>query len=92
VVLVFATVGKGVACWGAARMAGESNSTALAIGALMNARGLMELIMLNMGRDRGIIGDELFSIMVVMAIVTTFIASPVFLWVKNRSQGQVPLS
>lgn len=92
-VLVLATVGKGVACWAAARLAGESNPTALAIGALMNARGLMELIMLNMGRERGIIGNELFSIMVVMAIVTTFIASPVFLWVKNRSKDQmIPLA
>ena len=81
VVLAAATIGKGGACWAAARLAGEDNRTALAVGALMNARGLMELILLNIGRDRGLIGPELFSIMVVMAIVTTLLATPVFRWV-----------
>jgi len=46
-VLLAACVGKGVACWAAARFNGEDNRTALAIGSLMNARGLMELIILN---------------------------------------------
>ncbi len=91
IVLVLATVGKGVACWAAARMAGESHATCLAIGALMNARGLMELIMLNIGKEKGIIGPELFSIMVVMAIVTTFIASPLFLLVKSRTHNLAEL-
>ncbi|MEY4565683.1 MAG: hypothetical protein RLY14_653 [Planctomycetota bacterium] len=89
IVLLAASIGKGVACWGAARLAGEDQKTALAVGALMNARGLMELIMLNIGRERGIIGPELFSIMVVMAILTTLAATPVFRWVypdwKNAS-------
>jgi Kef-type K+ transport system membrane component KefB len=84
-VLVISTVGKGVACWGAARLAGESNATALAIGALMNARGLMELIMLNIGKEKGIIDTKLFSILVVMAILTTFAASPLFLLVKKQA-------
>jgi Kef-type K+ transport system membrane component KefB len=44
----------------------------------MNARGLMELIILNIGLQRGIIQPALFSIMVIMAIVTTLMASPVF--------------
>jgi Kef-type K+ transport system membrane component KefB len=81
VVLFAATLGKGVACWGAARLAGEDQRTALAVGALMNARGLMELILLNIGRERGIVGPELFSIMVVMAIATTLLATPVFRYV-----------
>jgi Kef-type K+ transport system membrane component KefB len=80
VVLVAASIGKGGACWAAARLAGENSKTAIAVGALMNARGLMELILLNIGRERGIVGPELFSIMVVMAIVTTLCATPVFRW------------
>ncbi len=44
----------------------------------MNARGLMELIILNIGLERGLITPTLFSVMVVMAIVTTLIATPAF--------------
>jgi Kef-type K+ transport system membrane component KefB len=84
VVLVAASVGKGVACWGAARLSGESQGTSMAIGALMNARGLMELILLNIGREKGIIGPEIFSILVLMAIVTTLAATPIFRWVRER--------
>ncbi len=84
IVLIAASVGKGVACWGAARWSGESQGTAMAVGALMNARGLMELILLNIGRDAGIIGPEIFSILVLMAIVTTLVASPIFRWVRAR--------
>jgi Kef-type K+ transport system membrane component KefB len=91
-VLLISTVGKGVACWGAARWAGESNSTALAIGALMNARGLMELIMLNIGKEKGIIDAKLFSILVVMAIATTFAASPLFLLIKRNTSNLESLS
>ena len=78
VVLFAAIAGKGLACWLAARLNGESNRTALAVGTLMNARGLMELIILNIGLQKGIIQPALFSIMVIMAIVTTLMASPVF--------------
>jgi Kef-type K+ transport system membrane component KefB len=92
VVLIAATLGKGVACWGAARLAGEDQRTALAVGALMNARGLMELILLNIGRERGIVGPELFSIMVVMAIATTLLATPVFRYVYPEwNKGQKPV-
>lgn len=84
VVLVAACAGKGVACWAAARWHGEDQRTALAVGTLMNARGLMELIILNIGLQHGIITPTLFSIMVVMAIVTTLMASPLFEWVYGR--------
>ena len=83
-VLLAACIGKGVACWAAARLSGEDNRTALAIGTLMNARGLMELIILNIGLQQGIIQPALFSIMVLMAVVTTLMASPVFEWVYGR--------
>ena len=50
----------------------------------MNARGLMELIIINIGLQHGIIGEALFSILVVMAICTTLMASPVFEMVYGR--------
>jgi len=78
VVLTASILGKGVACWAAARLNGEDNRTSLAVGTLMNSRGLMELIILNIGLQKGVIGPALFSIMVVMAIVTTLMATPLF--------------
>jgi Kef-type K+ transport system membrane component KefB len=83
-ILFIACFGKGVACWLAARLNGEDNREALAIGTLMNARGLMELIILNIGLERGVITPTLFTIMVMMAIVTTLMASPVFEFVYRR--------
>lgn len=92
VVLLVSVLGKGVACWAAARFSGEDNPTSLAIGALMNARGLMELIIINIGLQRGIIGPGLFAVLVIMAIVTTLMASPVFEWVygRNSKRGAEP--
>jgi Kef-type K+ transport system membrane component KefB len=83
-VILAACLGKGGACWAAARLTGEENRTALAVGALMNSRGLMELIIINIGLQKGVIGPALFSIMVLMAIVTTLMTSPVFEWVYGR--------
>lgn len=91
VILFAACFGKGVACWLAARLNGEDNREALAIGTLMNARGLMELIILNIGLERGVITPRLFTIMVLMAIVTTLMASPVFEFVYRRRFAQVTL-
>ena len=85
VILLAACLGKGVACWAAARWHGESNRQALAIGTLMNARGLMELIILNIGLERGLITPSLFTMMVFMAIATTLAASPVFEYVYRRT-------
>jgi Kef-type K+ transport system membrane component KefB len=82
--LAAACVGKGVACWAAARWCGEPPRDALAIGTLMNARGLMELIILNIGLERGIVTPLMFTVMVLMAIVTTLMATPVFEWVFRR--------
>jgi len=77
-VLVAAVVGKGVACWLAARATGIANREALGIGTLMNARGLMELIIINIGLQRGIISEGLFATLVIMAVVTTLMTSPLF--------------
>ncbi len=90
-ILVASVFGKGVACWAAARMNGEDNRTALAVGALMNARGLMELIIINIGLQKGIIGVPLFSTLVVMAIVTTLMTSPIFELVYGRHSRKTPV-
>jgi Kef-type K+ transport system membrane component KefB len=92
VLLAASILAKFGACWAAARLTGQDNATALGIGALMNARGLMELIILNIGLQKGIIGVELFSIMVLMAVVTTLMASPLFEAVygrKARARGEL---
>ncbi|WP_439568496.1 cation:proton antiporter [Sphingopyxis sp.] len=83
-ILLVSIAAKFGACWLAARLAGEDNRTALGIGALMNARGLMELIIINIGLQKGIIGPTLFAIMVLMAIVTTVMAGPLFEIVYGR--------
>lgn len=77
-ILVLSIAAKGGACYLAARLSGQDHATASGIGALMNARGLMELIVINIGLQRGIITPALFSMLVVMAIVTTLMASPLF--------------
>jgi Kef-type K+ transport system membrane component KefB len=65
----------------AARMAGVSWRDATSLGILMNTRGLMELIALNIGLDIGVISPAVFTIMVLMALVTTFMTSPLLEWV-----------
>lgn len=77
-VLAVAIGGKGVACWLAARATGISNREALGIGTLMNVRGLMELIIINIGLQRGIISPALFAVLAIMAVITTLMASPLF--------------
>jgi len=84
VILAASCLGKFGACWAAARATGSENRLALAVGALMNARGMMELILLNIGLQKGIIKPPLFSMLVLMAVVTTLMASPVFELVYGR--------
>ena len=92
VILAGSVLAKGGACWAAARLTGQDNPTALGIGALMNSRGLMELIIINIGLQRGVIGPALFSMLVLMAIFTTLMASPLFEMVygrKARERGEL---
>jgi Kef-type K+ transport system membrane component KefB len=91
-ILVVSILAKFGACWAAARLSGEDNRTALGIGALMISRGLMELIIINIGLQQGVIGPALFSMMVLMAIVTTMMAGPLFEAVygkKARESGEL---
>lgn len=76
IIVAIAIIGKGIACMLAARIAGENWRESATIGALMNARGLMELIILNIGLEQGVITPTLFTMMVIMAIVTTLMTSP----------------
>jgi hypothetical protein len=61
----------------AARLTGRSWRDSAALGALMNTRGLMELIVLNIGLDLGVISPTLFAVMVIMALVTIAATSPI---------------
>ena len=85
-VIVLAFAGKGAACALAAKVSGQPTRDALAIGALMNARGLVELILLNLGLAAGLITPTLFTMMVMMAIVTTLAAGPLFEWVYRGAE------
>ncbi|MGF7146969.1 Kef-type K+ transport system membrane component KefB [Sphingomonas zeicaulis] len=87
-ILVASVLAKAGACYIAARLCGEENSVALGIAALMNARGLMELIIINIGLQKGIIGPALFAILVLMAIVTTMMANPMFDVVMHRARSR----
>ncbi|MBS0254034.1 MAG: cation:proton antiporter [Proteobacteria bacterium] len=83
VIIAVSALAKGGACYGAARLSGYDHPTALGIGALMNARGLMELIIINIGLSHGVIGPALFAMLVLMAVVTTLMASPLFEWSRR---------
>jgi Kef-type K+ transport system membrane component KefB len=74
--ILAAVIGKFAAAWIAARLSGEPNSVAARLGALMNARGLMQLIALNVGLQAGIVNSELFTALVLVALVTTLMATP----------------
>jgi Kef-type K+ transport system membrane component KefB len=91
---VFATAcaGKGLACWAAARLTGATPRQALAIATLMNARGMVELILINIGLQRGLITSTLFTILVLMAIGTTLMTGPLFsvIWTREDDLAVEP--
>ncbi|MBK6670993.1 MAG: cation:proton antiporter [Actinobacteria bacterium] len=76
VVLLVAVVGKLGGTAAAALALGEERRAAWTLGVLLNTRGLTEIVMLSVGLDLGIIDETVFTIMVVMALVTTFAAGP----------------
>jgi Kef-type K+ transport system membrane component KefB len=77
VIIGVAIIGKFLGSALAARFVGQSWKDSLVIGALMNTRGLMELVVLNIGYDLGVLSDEIFAMMVIMALFTTFMTGPV---------------
>jgi Kef-type K+ transport system membrane component KefB len=75
-IILVAAAGKLGGTMAAARVSGMSWREAAGLGALMNTRGLMELVILNIGLDIQVISPALFSMMVIMALVTTFMTTP----------------
>ncbi|MCE9583191.1 MAG: cation:proton antiporter [Planctomycetes bacterium] len=73
----------------AARLMGETNRSAATIGVCMNTRALMELIALNIGYDLGVLPKPMFTMLVIMAIVRTFIATPIIRVLMNRERREV---
>lgn len=89
-VIGIAFLGKAGGVSISSRLCGVPWRTALGLGALMNTRGLMELIVLNVGLDLGIISPALFAMMVVMALVTTCSAGPLLQLLEQRRSAPVP--
>lgn len=75
-IILVAVIGKFVGSALAARFVGQNWKDSLTIGALMNTRGLMELVVLNIGYDLGVLTSEIFTMMVIMALLTTFMTGP----------------
>jgi Kef-type K+ transport system membrane component KefB len=86
--VVLAVVGKFGGCWAAARLRREPQSVAIRVGTLMNARGLMQLIALNVGLAAGIVSSALFSALVLVALVTTVMTAPVLSWLDRRDAAR----
>jgi Kef-type K+ transport system membrane component KefB len=82
IVIVAAICGKLGGSMMAARLAHMPWRDAASLGILMNTRGLMELVILNIGLDIGVITPAVFSIMVMMALITTFMTTPLLEWVQ----------
>ncbi|WP_203725546.1 cation:proton antiporter [Paractinoplanes durhamensis] len=87
--VTLAIAGKFGACWAAARLRGEPQEVALRVGALMNARGLMQLIALNVGLEAGIVNPSLFTVLVLVALVTTIMTTPLLSWIERRRPAPV---
>jgi len=69
-----------------ARLTGLGSKAAASLGILMNTRGLMELIVLNVGMDLGVLSPTLFAMLVIMAIVTTLATTPVLQTLARPSE------
>jgi len=91
-ILAAAIVGKIVGGAAGARVAGMGWRESIAVGSLMNARGLMELIVMKIGLDIGVIGKEMFTMLLVMAILTTLMTTPMLtLFGRTRREREPEL-
>jgi hypothetical protein len=92
-IVLVAVTGKFAGSALAAKFVGQNWKDSLTIGALMNTRGLMELVVLNIGYDLGVLTPEIFAMMVIMALTTTFMTGPAldFInWVFKAQKDAVP--
>jgi Kef-type K+ transport system membrane component KefB len=81
-IMVIACAGKLIGAGAGARMQGLAGRESLALGVLMNTRGLTELVVLNIGRDLGVLTGPLFTLLVVMAVLTTVATAPLLQVIK----------
>ena len=81
-----AIVGKFGGCSLAARLSGFSGREAACIGSMMNCRALMELIVINLGYELGVIPKSVFCMLVLMALLTTFMTTPLLLWLMPGTE------
>jgi Kef-type K+ transport system membrane component KefB len=88
--ILVAIVGKWAGALAAAKLGGMTWRESTAIGALMNTRGLTELIVLNIGLELGVISPALFTMLVLMALVTTFMAGPALRLIDPRGTLSAP--
>jgi Kef-type K+ transport system membrane component KefB len=88
--IALAILGKFGGSYLAARWTNVSHFDALRIGSLMNTRGLMELIVLNLGLDLGVLSPKLFTMLVIMAIVTTMMTGPWLAWIDRKEKSSPP--
>ncbi|MDV6169735.1 cation:proton antiporter [Flavobacterium sp. DG1-102-2] len=92
-IIAVAVIGKFAGSTITARFVGQNWRDSFTIGALMNTRGLMELIVLNIGFDLGVLSAEIFSMMVIMALATTFMTGPaldLIGYIYNRKKNYIP--
>jgi Kef-type K+ transport system membrane component KefB len=92
VIIAVATVGKLGGSAVAARLTGMRWRESLQLGALMNTRGLMELIALNIGYDMGILSQRIFTMLVIMALVTTIMTGPLLVLFARRKETEDSLA
>jgi Kef-type K+ transport system membrane component KefB len=90
-IVLVATLGKFGGTFAAARLTGQDSRTAVALGAMMNTRGLMGLIVLDIGLSMGVISKTLFAMMVVMALVTTMATAPALRFLMREPLPATPL-
>lgn len=89
-VLVMAIVGKMAGAYLGAKIVGYPSRVALSLGALMNARGLMELVVIKIGLDTGLIESKLFTIFFSMTIITTMMTGPLLSLIERKSPSEIP--
>ncbi len=90
--IVLATTGKFGGCYLAARWAGLPRAESGMLGIMMNTRALMELIVLNVGLDLGVISPQMFTMLVLMAIASTVVTTPLLRWWMPRRAASTLMS
>lgn len=93
IIILVAVTGKFIGSFIAAKFVGQSWKDSLIVGALMNTRGLVELVVLNIGYDLGVLSPEIFAMLVIMALTTTFMTGPILNlidWIFKSKEKEVP--